>query len=169
MTEAKNGMSKSERFKNYFIGIGATTGLVLGLLAQFRGEPMAEKTWTTLRDQVNKQTERINELYVRMESFQAAQRARDAVRLEYELDGLRKNYEQLQEKEARPLKKGRRPASTRKTEPKKEEKSTPSFDDALLSKVEAEHDILRQMAEHDMPQQKPLETLPKKLEDAAKK
>lgn len=167
MTESKNGMSKSERFKNYFIGIGATTGLVLGLLAQFRGEPMAEKTWATLRDQVNKQTERINELYVRMESFQAAQRARDAVRLEYELDELRKNYEQLQEKEAQPSKRGRRPASARK--PKKEEKSTPSFDDMLLSKVEAEHGILRQMAEHDMPQQKPLETLPKKLEDAAKR
>lgn len=167
MTEAKNGMSKSERFKNYFIGIGATTGLVLGLLAQFRGEPVAEKTWTTLRDQVNKQTERINELYVRMESFQAAQRARDAIRLEYELDELRKSYEGLQEKEAPPGRR-RRPASKPASKPKKEEKSTP-FDELLLGKAEAEHDIMRQMAEYDLPQQKPLETLPKRLEDAAKK
>lgn len=169
MPEAKNGTSKSERFKNYFIGIGATTGLVLGLLAQFRGEPVAEKTWITLRDQVNKQTERINELHVRMESFQAAQRARDAVMLEYELDELRRNYEELQEKESQPVGRRRRPASTSSAKPKKEEKSTSSFDELLLGKAEAQQDILRQMVEYDMPQQKPLETLPKRLEDAAKR
>ena len=88
-------IARSEGFRNYLIGIGATTGLILGLLAQFKGEPVAEKTWKTLREQVNKQSEAINRLHVRMETFQAVQEAHTAFVLERKLDELQKKYDDL--------------------------------------------------------------------------
>lgn len=88
-------IARSEGFKNYLIGIGATTGLILGLLAQFKGEPVAEKTWKTLREQVNKQSEAINQLHIRMETFQAVQEAHTSFVLERKLDELQKKYDDL--------------------------------------------------------------------------
>jgi hypothetical protein len=89
------GISKSERVRNYLIGIGALTGLILGLFSQFKGEPIAERTWKTLRRQVNKQSEIINRLHIRMVAFQAAQEARTAFELEGKLDALQKKYDAL--------------------------------------------------------------------------
>ena len=61
---------KSVRFKNYATAFGivlpAVTGLVLGLVANLRGEPQAVLTYETLQEKVNKQTEHIDQLKERL-------------------------------------------------------------------------------------------------------
>jgi len=195
MSDAQSsGQSKSERFKNYLIGIGATTGLILGLLAQFKGEPIAEKTWETLREQVNKQTESINELYVRMEAFQAAQDARSAADLEHELEDLQKKYDALLE--GREGSGEENKAATKKCSPgyvtgsdgvcravhasvanrvKKSEKRAASAIEELqkertrrLAAEDGKNEMLRKLSEYGKEKQGQLETLPKNLDEASK-
>lgn len=101
-------LSRAEKFKNYCIGIGAMTGLILGLWANLKGEPKAEeakdkatkaestadKTWKTLRDQVNKLAEAQQKLHVRMVHIQAHDEgyraAKMLLQLQDENDALRK-------------------------------------------------------------------------------
>jgi len=93
-------MPMSEKVRNYFIGIGALTGLILGMLAQFKGEPVAEKTWSTLREQVNRQSEAINDLHTEMAVLRAIQDARTTFILESELSTLQTKYRALVEEDA---------------------------------------------------------------------
>ena len=62
---------KSARFRNYATAFGivlpAVTGLILGLVANLRGEPQAVLTYQTLQEKVNKQTEHIEQLQEKLE------------------------------------------------------------------------------------------------------
>lgn len=91
----KRPLSRSERVRNYLIGVGAASALILGLIAQFKGEPVARQTWETLRITTNKQAERINRLQTRMVYFQAWQEARTAMDLQQKLDKLQHKYDAL--------------------------------------------------------------------------
>jgi uncharacterized protein with PIN domain len=185
---------KSEGFRNYLIGIGATTGLVLGLLAQFKGEPVAEKTWTTLRDQVNKQSEAINKLNIRMETFQAVQEARTSFVLEHELEELQKKYDELSaeqngsaQPEALPAA-GCHPGHVKGADGKCRAvhtsvvtKMRQNEKQAVSARKELEEERRKRMAAESKKQdlvlellgrgdgQRPLQALPKSLEDASSK
>lgn len=150
--------TRSEKVKNYFVGIGAMTGLILGLMAQFRGEPVAEKTWNTLRDQVNKQTELINDLYTQLEVMKAVQEARSVLELEHEIEALRKKYEE--------------PKATGKARKSSSRKPASAGPEAQIKKLEEkllqQEMFARDFAESDIPEQRMLETLPQSLEEASK-
>lgn len=94
------GLTKSEKIRNYLIGIGALTGLVLGLVAQFKGEPVAEKTWTTLSNAVNDQAKTINKIRARLVYFQAWQEAKTAMDIQQKLEDLQAKYDKLLSKQA---------------------------------------------------------------------
>jgi len=81
-------LSRSEQVRNYLLGLGALTGLILGLIAQFKGEPMAEKTWETVRRALNEQAKAVNRLRTRMVYFQAWQEAKTAVETQKKLEEL---------------------------------------------------------------------------------
>ncbi len=97
ISETVRIVSKSERFKNYLIGIGAMTGLVLGLLSQFKGEPVAEKTWGTLRAAVNEQSQVINKISEKLIYLQAWQEAKTAIELQRKLEELQKRQAPIQQ------------------------------------------------------------------------
>jgi hypothetical protein len=61
--------------------------------AFFKGEPVAEKTWDTLRAQVNKQSEAINKLQLRIVYFQAQSETQTAMAIQQKLDELQKKYD----------------------------------------------------------------------------
>lgn len=93
--ETKRPLLRSERVRNYLIGLGAASGLILGILSQFKGEPVAEKTWETLRKALNQQATMVNKLQRRMVYFQAWQEARTAFEVQQKLDNLQKKYDAL--------------------------------------------------------------------------
>lgn len=100
--EDKRPLSRSEKVKNYLIGIGAISGLILALFANFRGEPEAkrandqvDKTWRTLRKQVNRQSEAINKLHLRMVHFQGTMEGMTAGKLQEKLERLQRRYDEL--------------------------------------------------------------------------
>ena len=86
-------LSRSERVKNYLIGIGALTGLILGLFSVLKGEPVAEKTWDTLRIKMNEQAKAINRLSRRVVFLQAHEEGRTAAALQAKLEALEKKLE----------------------------------------------------------------------------
>jgi len=88
-------ISKSEKIRNYLIGIGAMTGLILGLVSQFKGEPYAEKTWKVLQARTNEHSEKLNRLHIRMVSFQAVQEVRSIMELDTKLTDLQKKHDEL--------------------------------------------------------------------------
>lgn len=109
---------QSEKVRNYLIGIGALTGLILGLFSMFRGEPMAEKTWATLRVQVNALTEAVNKLHAKVVFLQAHEEGRTAAAVHIKLDALQKKYDALTaeqggQKSTNMAVLGQHPASTR--------------------------------------------------------
>lgn len=63
--------------------------------AFFKGEPVAEKTWDTLRAQVNKQSDSINKLHLRIVYFQAQSETQTAIAIQQKLDQLQKKYDAL--------------------------------------------------------------------------
>lgn len=98
-------LAKSERIRNYLIGIGAVSALILGLIGMFRGEPVAQKAWETARDALNKQAltlnhqqKTINRLKTRMVYFQAWQEASTAMAVQQKLEALQKKYDSLRSK-----------------------------------------------------------------------
>lgn len=199
------GISKSERVRNYLIGVGALTGLILGLLSQFRGEPFAEETWKTLRKQVNKQTSTINRLHIRMVAFQATQEARTAFELERKLDALQVKYDALLAKQGG-QKAPQSPVSVKPPDPppkkclaghildstgrcravhkavaakvhadkKRADTVQKELEDEKLKLLEAERrkmELMRklhQQTKAGAEEQKPLQLLPAKLDEAAK-
>lgn len=156
---------RSEKVKNYLIGIGALTGLILGLLAQFKGEPVAEKTWITLRDQVNRQTELINDLYTQLEVLRAVQEARAAVELEHEIEELRKQYDDLSSSKTTSTRKPRKAGS----KPSRVSKAPEEVRIKRLEEMLEKEALVNEFIESDMPaEQRMLETLPQSLEEASK-
>lgn len=95
ITSEVKRLSQSERVRNYFIGIGALTGLILGLVAQFKGEPVAEKTWTTLRTQVNEISVAVNKLSRRVVFLQAHEAGRTAAEVQLRLEAVQKERDAL--------------------------------------------------------------------------
>lgn len=163
-TEQSSTATRSEKVKNYLIGIGALTGLILGLLAQFKGEPVAEKTWHTLREQVNKQTESINGLYTQIEVLKAMQDARMSVELEHELEELRKQYDALASE--KPPKKKPEKRSKGAAKP-----ASKSLDETRLKRLESEletQQFIQDFVAEEMPEQRVLQALPKNLDEASK-
>lgn len=56
------GLSRAEKFKNYCVGFGALTALILGAWANLKGEPTARKAWDVSEKQLNKNRRAINDL-----------------------------------------------------------------------------------------------------------
>ena len=90
---------QSERLKNYAtalaILLGALPALIVSIVTSYRGEPMAEKTWETLRDQVNRQSVTINKLHLRLVHFQGTQEGHTAADIQHKLDQLQEKYDAL--------------------------------------------------------------------------
>lgn len=97
MDEDSKKPSRWEAWKNFCIGVGALSALLLGAWANLKGEPVAEKTWTTLRDQVNKQTELLNRLHSRVIFLQAHEEGRTAASLQAKVDSLQKELDALRQ------------------------------------------------------------------------
>jgi rubrerythrin len=87
--------TRSERVRNYCIGIGALSALILGLVATFKGEPVAEKTWNTLRTELNKQSVVLKRLHSRVVFMQAHEEGRHAAEIQLKLETLQKRYDAL--------------------------------------------------------------------------
>lgn len=94
-TELRREPTTTEKVKNVCIGLGALTGLLLGFFAFIKGEPVAEKTWTTLRDQVNMQSDAINKLHSRVIFLQAHEEGRTAATLQTKVDALQKELDDV--------------------------------------------------------------------------
>jgi hypothetical protein len=88
-------LTLTEKIKNVCIAIGALSALILGIVANSRGEPVAEKTWETLRDKLNAQSEVLKRLYSRVVYLQAHEEGRHAADLQLKLDALQKKYDDL--------------------------------------------------------------------------
>lgn len=91
-------LTRSEKVRNYLIGIGAVSALILGLMAQFKGEPVADAVWAKLRKRVNHQDENIHKLHVRMIHLQGLEEGYNAGKLAEKLDQLQKKYDALKAK-----------------------------------------------------------------------
>ena len=95
ISEEVKRLSRSEKARNYLVGLGAASALILGLIAQCRGEPVAEKTWTTVRTELNEHTKTINKIRTRLVYFQAWQEAKTAMELQQKLETLQRKYDAL--------------------------------------------------------------------------
>jgi hypothetical protein len=67
--KGKLPLTRSEKFKNYCLGIAALTALILGLINIFKGEPTAEQAqsqvlenWKTTVEKVNKLRDSVNKI-----------------------------------------------------------------------------------------------------------
>lgn len=96
----KRLLLRSEKVRNYLIGIGAASALILGLVAQFKGEPVAEKAYDVLRANQNKQAKELNRIRMRLVYFQAYQEAQTAMTVQTKLEALQKKYDELFSKRA---------------------------------------------------------------------
>lgn len=133
ISEEVKKLSRSEKVRNYCIGLGALSALILGLVANFKGEPVAQKatedidkTWRKLRFQVNKQSDAINKLHLRMVHFQGTQEGFTAGKLQEKLELIQKKYDELagsQPKKVAKLQQAKKPtavAAKPAPKPKKE-------------------------------------------------
>jgi gluconate kinase len=91
----KNGGVASQRFTLTAAGIAACLAAVPSIITAARGEPVAEQTWTTLKAQVDKQSEVINKMHRRLIYFQAKEESRTAMQLQAQLEALQKKYDEL--------------------------------------------------------------------------
>jgi hypothetical protein len=98
----KRSLSRAEKFRNYCVGLGALTALILGAWANLKGEPRAEKTWETLRDQVNELTETVNKLTKRVIFLQAHESGRTAAEIQLKLDAAEAAIAKLKAPQAKP-------------------------------------------------------------------
>ena len=92
---ARRPLTLTEKIKNVCIAIGALSALILGIIANSRGEPVAEKTWSTLRDEFNKQSVVLKRLHSRVVYMQAHEEGRHAAEIQLKLDELQKKYDTL--------------------------------------------------------------------------
>ena len=99
-------LTLTEKIRNVSIAVGAVSALILGLVANFRGEPIAEKTWTTLRLEVNKHTETINKLNEVLVQMQAREEGKTIGALLEQLSRIQNDYESLSSSVQSPCKPG---------------------------------------------------------------
>jgi hypothetical protein len=92
----------SKTLKNYAGSIAillgalpAVAAFVVSLVTATRGEPVAEKTWTTVRNELNRQADAVNKLHLRMVQLQAHEEGRTSAAIQLKLDDLQKRYDQL--------------------------------------------------------------------------
>lgn len=95
MDEEKRPLSFSEKFKNVCLGIAALSALILGMFNVLKGEPVAEKTWTTLRTQVNDIASAVNKLSRRVVFLQAHESGRTAAEIQLRLEAVQKDNASL--------------------------------------------------------------------------
>lgn len=92
----------SEKLKDYAGAIAILLGalpavgsLIVSLATAYKGEPVAEKTWNTVRIQLNQQAEMINNLRLSVIKVQAHEEGKTLASLQIKLDELQKRYDQL--------------------------------------------------------------------------
>jgi prefoldin subunit 5 len=95
-------IAKSELFKTYAGAIAILLGalpavgsLVVSVVTAYRGEPYAEKTWTTLRKQVDEQSSAINAINLKLTKMEALQEGLQLGKIQGELEALQKQYDRL--------------------------------------------------------------------------
>ena len=189
ISEEVKRLSRSEKVRNYCIGIGALSALILGVIANFKGEPIAEKAWETLRDKVNKQTIAIKRLHNRVVYFQAHEEGKNAAELQLKLDALQRKFDSLKAKktatqpEAKTCGPGfvladnkcRKASTAVVRRVVKETKAADKAEKKLLEERRKNLELERRLQKNTMQQQQSrdplpnLVPLPKKLDDAAKK
>lgn len=104
----KRPLTRAEKFKNYCLGLGALTGIIIGLLAHLKGEPEADKAndkadeavakavkaYETVTKQMNEVVKAQRKLHLRMVHIQAHDEGYRAAKMMLELqdenDKLRK-------------------------------------------------------------------------------
>jgi hypothetical protein len=91
----KRPLTRAEKFKNYCIGLGALTALILGVWANLRGEPEAAKTWKTAQKLIQQNRDKLNKLSRRVVYLQAHEEGRTAASIQVKLDALQKKYDAL--------------------------------------------------------------------------
>jgi len=103
----KRPLTRSEKFRNYCIGIAALTGLILGTFNILKGEPTAQKAWDTSQEAINKNRESINKLgdglrrlHLMFVHMQGQQEGYNNAKMMQEIEGLKKDNEALRKKSA---------------------------------------------------------------------
>jgi hypothetical protein len=93
---------QSEILRNYAGAIAILLGalpavgsLIVSVVTAYRGEPVAEKTWTTVRTQLNQQAAAVNKLHLRVVHMQAHEEGKTSAAIQLKLDELQKKYDQL--------------------------------------------------------------------------
>lgn len=71
------------------------SGLVLGVIATFKGEPVAEQTWETLKAKTNEQSRTINEINLKLAHQEGFVEGQQLEKLQTKLDQLQKDNEKL--------------------------------------------------------------------------
>jgi len=91
----RKSLSLSEKARNYAIGIGALTGLILGAWANLKGEPVAEQSYKITKEQVNAQTEHLQVLKERMAEVEGFVKGHEFGKLQVKIDTLQSENERL--------------------------------------------------------------------------
>jgi predicted transcriptional regulator len=165
--EKEKKLAQSEKFLNYAKGLAVVLpvvgALALGVINMFKGEPVAEKTWETVRDKLNEQSKVIDKLTKRVLYWQGHEAGRSAGAIYEKLQQAEKQNESLMAQIA-----------TKKVKKAK----TPQEVKILIGKLVEERALRKKLEgkkakmEKRMNAQKPLPKLaplPKKLKDAYKK
>lgn len=106
--DQKRPLTRSEKFKNYCVGIAALTALILGLVNTFKGEPKAEQAqvqlvqnWKSTAEKVNKLRDSVNKVAEVQQKYgrwivacQAKQEGWNAGKLYTQLEEAQKYREQ---------------------------------------------------------------------------
>jgi len=94
--KARQPPTLGERAFSWCKALAVLVSAVIACYAAFvKGEPVADKTWETLRAQVNKQSDVINKLHLRIVAFQAREETQTAMSIQHKLDDLQKRYDAL--------------------------------------------------------------------------
>lgn len=167
MTEEKEKkLAQSEKFVNYMKGLALILpilgALAIGIINLVRGEPVAEKTWETVRDKLNEQSKVIDKLTKRVMYWQGHESGRSAGALYEKLQQSEKKVDDLMAKLAT------KKVQKVKTKPEVEVLVGKLVEERKL-RIKAEK---RKAKLEKMREQRPIPApapLPKKLNDAYKK
>lgn len=155
---------QSEVIKNYAGAIAILLGalpavgsLVVSVLTSLRGEPYAEKTWLTLRKQVDEQTVAINAINLKLVKIEGLQEGLQLGKLQGALEALQKQYDLLRrEKKKSEVSISVKPSEKPAIVPPAKEESQHLEETKKLIK-----DYLKQQSIKSPPAPKPLKVLPK--------
>lgn len=96
----KTEKTRATQFKDYCLGISALSALILGVWANLKGEPKADKTWVTSRQvgnetrkQQNALAREVQKLHMRIVFLQAHQEGFNSGKLWSELQVLKNRRE----------------------------------------------------------------------------